>query len=625
MKTNRSVGIAVILIASTLWGIRAQSQQESAKDLDYQNLIEKIKQQLPSQPEVIEDPILPDITKETTDSEKNTSDNIVELTISGSEDSNRISTIRSGTENLVTIRFQGTLEKAISMFADLSGANIIVPELEEDAQVSVSLTDVEWQSALQSILATYNYELYQRIPGTEVYSVRIRPEGDPEPQIIETFVLKYATVPNVAKLISQILPPDAKISEFASRNMLVVKSTKSSLLEVRSVLESIDTVREQVYIEAKFMELTSEAQKDLGIDWEVLRGFSVGTSGATTLESTDKKTDSSTTTYFYDSEGNQYEAASSYSEALRGDSSASPWIHGGLTPTYETIAKSEATEILTSVLSADQFQVILSALEENTGANIVSNPKIIVANEEPANISILRKEPNLKQDRQESQNDTADNITYSLDDEMPFFEYGIKLDVTPSINTSSNITVAICPSLTRKYGEKEAGDNTYPIIDEKSITTVFNLASGQTAAIGGLTQITESEVVRKVPLLGSIPFIGRLFRWEETVNNQTETIIFVTVGLANTQQMKVETGLPSDAELARRQVIQEKNKLQFREQDREYFNAKEADKLDDLLELLEQNEKNRIEAREQAILEAAEKKAVREAKEAAKKTSTPSN
>ncbi|MBN2162629.1 MAG: hypothetical protein JXR25_10510 [Pontiellaceae bacterium] len=527
--------------------------------------------------------------------------------------------VASTTDNLISVRLSKvSLEDAINLFAQLSGANIIVPELSEASQVSVNLRNVEWRPALQSILDTYDYELYQRVSGSNVYSVRRRPDGAPEPQVVETFVLKYATVPNAAELIRQLLPPEAKVSEFASRNMLVVKSTESSLGEVRAVLESIDTVRQQVYIESKFMELTDDAQKDLGIDWSVLQAYSAGTAGETTQDYSREKSTSRSSTALYDANGLPYEEASGYvNQGQRLPGSGISTLEG-LTPTVQDATSKATSKVLTSVLSADEFRLVLSALEQNKGVNIVSNPKIIVANEEPANISIIRKEPNLKQERQQAMNDTPDTITFTLDPDLKFFEYGIKLDVVPSINTSSNITVQIKPSLTRKFGDKQAGDNTYPIIDEKSIETIFNLASGQTAAIGGLTEVTESEEEHKVPLLGSLPLIGRLFSWNQTVRGQDETIIFVTVGLANTQDINEETGMPGDAELARRQVIEDLNSRRLRDQGREYYQAEQDDKLNDMLKALKRNEEARIEKRDLLLQKEAEKEAQARAKEEAK-------
>jgi type II secretory pathway component GspD/PulD (secretin) len=514
----------------------------------------------------------------------------------------------SSEDELISVRLNKVgLEEAINLFAQLSGANIIVPELTEAAQISVNLENVEWRPALQSILDAYNYELYQKVSGSNVYSVRRRPAGAPEPQVVETFILRYATVPNAATLVRELLPEDAKISEFASRNMLVVKSTESSLSEVRTVLKTIDTMRQQVYIESKFMELNDRAQKDLGIDWQVLQAYGLGTEGSTVYGygRDQQKTDQNNS--FSDLSGTPYNEGEGFltSGPLNGND-----VLEGLTPTKALSETDITSKVMTSVLDADEFRLVLSALEDNKGVNVVSNPKVIVANEEQANISIVRKEPNLKQERQQTASAAGgaaiDNIVFSLDPDLPFFEYGIKLDVTPSVNTSSNITIAINPSLTRFVENKKAGDNTYPIYDEKSIETVFNLASGQTAAIGGLTEVQDSEQERKVPVLGSIPLLGRLFSWKQTISDQRETIIFVTVGLANTQMLDIENSLPEDSELARRRLIKDNSKRLLREQGRENYQLEEEIKIEDLIEKLDEKERKLQEKKAKEESEASE-------------------
>ncbi len=629
MRTHATSKLLGAFVLVWLVGLTVHAQ-EQIEDQDLLNLLEQVNQKSPA-PESEEGPSVdpvPEVVESVEPVDENAvngdemdlaavtdDDGVDDLAMSSYDDS-----LGSSHENLLSVRLNRVgLEEAINLFAQLSGANIIVPELTEAAQISVNLKDVEWRPALQSILDTYNYELYQRVSGSNVFSVRRRPVGAPEPQVVETFALKYATVPHVAELIRGLLPPEAKVSEFASRNMLVVKSTESSLSEVRAVLASIDKVRQQVFIESKFMELTDDAQKDLGIDWSVLQAYSAGTQGDTTRSSVRNNSDLRTETDLRDVSGNTYEEAESYTETQRGGSPLAPWTLEGVTPAIRDITTKGSTEVVTSVLTADEFRLILSAMEQSKGVNVVSNPKIIVANEEMANISIIRKEPNLKQERQQTagaQGGAAiDNIVFSLDEDRPFFDFGIKLDVRPSINTSSNITVAINPALTRKFGSKVAGDNSYPIIDEKSIKTVFNLASGQTAAIGGLTEVTESEEERKVPVLGSIPFLGRLFSWKQTIRGQDETIIFVTVGLANTQDINAETGMPGDAELARRQVIQDRNGRMLRDQSRQYYEANEDDRLDDMMEFMRQKELERIEEHKKALQKEAEKAAKQAAKD----------
>jgi len=145
---------------------------------------------------------------------------------------------------------------------------------------------------------------------------------------------------------------------------------------------------------------------------------------------------------------------------------------------------------------------------------------------------------------------------------MPFFTYGITVEVTPRINTSSNITITIKPELSAKAitaenptGEKTAPDmNTFPIIDKKSVETVFSLADGSTAAIGGLITTTDSDTTSKVPLLGDIPFLGKwLFSYKGRTKSQAEVLIFVTVRLIDPQAALDATQLPIETSLYTKQ------------------------------------------------------------------------
>jgi type II secretory pathway component GspD/PulD (secretin) len=215
------------------------------------------------------------------------------------------------------------------------------------------------------------------------------------------------------------------------------------------------------------------------------------------------------------------------------------------------------TDVRTAVLSADQFRIMLSALKQQNGISIVSNPKIIVANEETATIHIGENEPNIKGTVTPGQQGQANSITYSLDGAKPYFEFGISLDVTPTINNASNITVRIKPTLSRFVRNKVTPDNnSFPVEATKTIKTVFSLDDGKTAAIGGLTETQDREVTKKIPLLGDLPLIGKwLFSHTHTQKSQQETIIFVTVGIASPGSIQRNEGLPEDAELVQRLIL----------------------------------------------------------------------
>jgi type II secretory pathway component GspD/PulD (secretin) len=212
------------------------------------------------------------------------------------------------------------------------------------------------------------------------------------------------------------------------------------------------------------------------------------------------------------------------------------------------------TDMKSAILSAADFQATLAALKQVNGVSIVSDPKIIVANEQTALIHIGDRRRPFVSSVTPGQQGIAPVVSYNPGEPV---DTGVKLMVTPTINTSSNITVKIEPELTSLTGVDTAPNGqTYPIISTKKITTVFCLESGKTVAIGGLTQNTEKKSSSKVPLLGDIPLIGKyLFSWSSTEKDQDETIIFVTVCLATPESIQKEDGLPEDTELARKQLI----------------------------------------------------------------------
>ena len=223
----------------------------------------------------------------------------------------------------------------------------------------------------------------------------------------------------------------------------------------------------------------------------------------------------------------------------------------------DVVNQEQVTKLLSAVLSADELAVTLSALKETDGVEVVSNPKVIVSNGETANIHVGRNEPNVTA---VPQGDTGDRFAVALDQTNPYIEIGVKLEVTPTVNTEDYITLKIVPELSRKLGDLEVGSVgvSYPITSIRRIETEFQLESGRTVAIGGLTETSDSEAINKVPVLGDIPVIGKyLFQHRSTSKVQDEVVIFVTVGLANPQSLVEISGIPSQGELIHRHLANE--------------------------------------------------------------------
>ncbi|MFC1496935.1 type II secretion system protein GspD [Verrucomicrobiota bacterium] len=486
--------------------------------------------------------------------------------------------IISDNKNHISVSLDNVaLEDVVRLFTRMTEANIIASATNLSGFVTVNLVDVEWRPALSSILEMHNLSLIEKPAGSGVYSIIPRSADAPDPMVVDTMFLKYAQVDNVLPVIQAMLISGASVSPFSSRNALVVKSTENNLGEIKSIIENIDKLRDQVFIEAKFMELNDEAIKDLGINWLSLENYKIGASG---LKSVYTETRRETITDEYgtlggasrgwtrgrDLENNSPVTGTDlgtegYSESVydvksSGKNMTDLTVDSSGNISWEGIIPFESEEIRTAILSMDDFSILLSALKQQDGISIVSNPKIIVANEVPATIHIGQTERPFVSSVTPGQQGIAPVVTYNPGDAVDF---GVKLIVTPTVNTESNITVKIEPELTRFMKNAVAPNGqTYPIIATKKITTTFCLENNKTAAIGGLTESEDRDITRKIPFLGDIPFIGKyLFSHTHKEKRQKETIIFVTVGMAQPGTVTDQTGLPADSKLVPNRLLKD--------------------------------------------------------------------
>jgi type II secretory pathway component GspD/PulD (secretin) len=119
---------------------------------------------------------------------------------------------------------------------------------------------------------------------------------------------------------------------------------------------------------------------------------------------------------------------------------------------------------------------------------------------------------------------------------ITIFNVGTILTVTPTINQDGTITIAMQPLVADRVGEVEFGGGgggdveigVVPLISTQQIDTISNVKDGETLAIGGLRRKNNLRQDSRIPILGSIPIIGRLFRGKRDITTESELIIFVT-------------------------------------------------------------------------------------------------
>jgi type II secretory pathway component GspD/PulD (secretin) len=486
------------------------------------------------------------------------------------------------TEAVVSMVFDETpIIDVIKAFRDATGSNIIAGGTNLQGTVSVRLDNVPWRKGLSSILDQQGLQLVEQPAGSDIFVVAEKTVDIPK--VTRTFDLAYAKADDVASLFTTTLGKNATATAFASANVVIITATEQQVGECETILKAIDKPRPQVYIEARFVEMSADASKKLGMKWNSLSEWGV--------EANNLKAGFEVNQGKLNSFGIRGTSVRDSAIPIPGSLTPDPTT-GKITPVFlkETVGTSISAASIPSAdnagrsandmswrsasgiggqLSADSFRLALSAFEQMNGVSVFSNPKIIVANEETAKVDMTTKEPNVEVEfqaaTQQGQRDSVSTKLAIIPGKTEtfvgeaFFSYGITMTVTPRISPSGMITVDIVPAISQLDSyfspsglDKNLPVSRFPLIKMQRIETTFTMASGTTAVIGGLTQTTEANTDSGIPGLRKIPWIGpRLFGWKGRGKEQKEIIIFVTVGLADPLTMREDVGMPKNAVLSR--------------------------------------------------------------------------
>ena len=497
-----------------------------------------------------------------------------------------------------------TLADILRQFRKVTDANIISDDSTNlQRRVSVNLHRVPWLSGLQSILNSRGYRLEER---GNIYFVK--EDKVAEPIVTRSFELKHASAKELTELFNKSYgKKDAKgtvvlpiATCFEGANVVVVTATEKVIADCESIIRAVDKAVAQIYIEARFLELSSEAMHKLGVQWNQLESWGASVHNLKGgFEFTDGKVaryaNGETATMYtpkrFDAAGNDIADGKSALDYVTKNYLAPGTI--GEAPGAGLNASSLGWERATGFsgqFSADDFSLALSAFESMGEGKVFSNPKVIVSNGKEAMVDMTTKFPNVKLTSQ--RNTQSDNAYLDMSAELTeipgekghkemqykdkalfsgscFFEWGITLSVKPRISPDGLISVEIVPTISQlnrdpnsggtETGYYEVASDTsfglFPIIEMKRILSEFTMKDGSTAVIGGLSKTVEEDVDTGIPYLRQIPWIGqKLFGWKSRQKVQKEIIVCVTLGIANPAELPNDIGLPKNAVIGREYV-----------------------------------------------------------------------
>mgnify|MGYP002031120871 FL=1 len=405
----------------------------------------------------------------------------------------------------LSLNFQDIeVRSVLQLIADFTGLNLVASDT-VGGSITLRLQNVPWDQALDLILKTKGLDKRQignvlLVAPAEEIAAREKLELETNKQIAELAPVRldiiqvnYAKAADVVALIQadeELISSRGFVSSDARTNTISVRETAEKLEEIRRLVSTWDVPVRQVSIEARIVRAQTNVAEDLGVRWggaaynvdgdDVV---TIGGSLGTLQEARDAAGGGSNTISF--------PGALGVDLGVSGEGASSFAIGWG----------------------SDDFLVDLelSALESDGRAEVVSQPRVVTADRQTASIKSGEEIP-----YQKAASSGATSVSFK--------EAVLSLEVTPQITPDDKIIMDLVVNQDSR-GEVTAG---IPSINTNEVMTQVLVANGETVVLGGIFQSEVTTQTTKTPFLGDIPYLGRLFKRTEHINERSELLIFIT-------------------------------------------------------------------------------------------------
>jgi type IV pilus assembly protein PilQ len=411
--------------------------------------------------------------------------------------------------------FQGDdVGQVLRLLARQSKINMVVSDqIPPNTTVTMRLEDV---TALQAIAIIVKAKGLFMDKIDNVYYIKTPAERTAEPTESDSYQFSYGRAKEMTPLVaSQLQSKDApQIDE--RTNTIFYRETRSNIDNIRKLLVQIDKPTKQVMIEARLVEVTANPKQSYGINWGGVLG---GSSNPQTIKFAGSDPAGPSTTHVN---------ADGTVTTVPGTPPQFKFDPGtGKLQGRDFFLDNSLTRLAGqfAILSAPQMSVTVRALNEDSDAEFLANPRVVTADNMQAKIEIIRNQPVPQLNFNEQ---TATAVFGGFQDK----KFGNTLIVKPLINKDNFITLAVKPEISNKVGDATfvfAGATVAsPVIDTRSLDSNVLIKSGDTLAIGGLLQDEQTKARTKVPILGDIPVLGYFFQEKLNARTKRNLLVFVT-------------------------------------------------------------------------------------------------
>ncbi len=407
----------------------------------------------------------------------------------------------------LSLNFQDIeVRSVLQLLADFTDKNIVVSD-SVAGNITLRLKDVPWDQALDIVLESKG--LAMRANGNVIWVAKATELEAKEQRDLQSFKRKQALEPLITEYIPvnyakaadmlTLIQSDAggdnsaisargHASVDARTNTFIVRETPSRVAEIRNLIESLDVPVRQVSVESRIVIATDEFSKELGARFGVTAFGKNATTG-----------------------GNIAATNSMVNDLAGGGGVDIPSVSDRLNVNMPVI-NNQAGRFAFSLLSGDYLlDLELSALQAENKGEIISTPRVVTADKKKALIEQGVEIPYL-----EASSSGAATVSFK--------KAVLSLEVTPQVTPDEHVIMDLKVNQDT-VGTVFAG---VPSINTREVNTQVLVDNGQTVVLGGVHEEVNQANVSKVPVLGDIPVLGRLFRTDVDSDQKRELLIFVT-------------------------------------------------------------------------------------------------
>jgi type II secretory pathway component GspD/PulD (secretin) len=376
-------------------------------------------------------------------------------------------------------------------------------QVKAEPNLSIRWENITAEHALIALLDNYGLQLVPDVK-TKIYRITTRDPAALPPLSTRVVQLKYASTTNMMDSVQATFTdkrsrvfPDTRTSQ------LIIVATDAEQAALDVLIAQLDTPTKQVLIETKLIEISSNPESKKGIDWTgtlLNQHVAFGNNLVAT-----------TTT------------ASPGVPGLTGQSAVGGSV-AGLLPGVVGSTANNGFFGGQGFLNADGASAVISFLNSSLDAQVMSTPRVVTLDNEPATISVVRTFPILNSTAGTQGSPGGSTITYS--------NVGTVLVVTPRVSANNNIRLKVTPHVETFFGYQTltavGGSSSAPIFDLRSMDTQVLIPNANTLVMGGLVDDNPSDSGTKVPVLGDIPYLGAMFRSSDKLGDKKNLLIFIT-------------------------------------------------------------------------------------------------